>query len=1482
MSLSLHSGPASIESEETRGQLDCALAMSSVYDFAGDKSGEQAELRILGKGLRQENLPKDSLIKLLKQAGEVLEQASQEESSREAASELAMALVHKSVIKHRDKGVRVSAAYCLSNVLRLYAAETDLPWDLPQQEEVFILFIWTFRLLETANSPLFTKCLSILELIGQTKCCVLMLDWDSEDIVCDLFQVMCEAINPSNKEQIWAPALEVMAGIVEETDKMPQQLLDTMLSYLLPPACEEHPEACEMIGQLLQRTERLIQPPLQRYLTSMIDGTCTQSDLKDEYHLLIYQVYKLCPQVLLPVLPHLDGELRTPVESHRIAAVQLLGKLLALPGSTIAEDHPELFDALLQRCKDAKGPVRVVALHTCSDLLHSLASHAKQQEVLQLLAERMLDPDDKVRAAACACVCKAAVADLQSMTVKALHSVCIRLRDTKLAVRKEAAAQLFSVFRTHCSAARVGEVTSAEELVAWIPGRVLLHANDMGQYIWDVVLKPGLLPAKLSPADAARHWTAIFLAANAKERQSLMEKVGARERLQAAVRHFLDLRAAKDSAKAGELKNALAQIAQMFADTSRALEHLLKISQMKDNNIFKDLSGLLQPSLDLPAASALAKSFLQRIGSRGATADFARSMCAILAPSLLPTSTVQGLLELAEQLVLDDSGSDFCQASLQLLVAAADAAPSLYSQLGSKVAGMLGSEDAMLGHAATRILAAAGSDIAAAHSRAEGAELDLQHLACKLTELMARGPYKVTKAAVRALVRSLPAEQVQETLQPLCRDILGRMADDSRLLSQGNLGAVLQTVSSIGQLQPGIFAPHAPAFAAFVLHTLLPADPGVFAKSKQAKQKQSMQPGGVALVKAFAVKALARACTPDMRSMRPAAAADMQGPLLEAVDETIQELSFWLDAGDLMDLGCSAGDDAAVMRLACATGLLRLCRLHSDRLSPERYMLLALSMQDPARFVRSMFGQKVHRTVTVFDKCKTNQKAAKYAAMLPLAAVDPNSANQQAAYAYLQNYVASRRGKVQERVAAAVATHAAEGGTTMHEHPDFLLPFLVQILAHHSDFPLEEDVADDALRAYTPFMRMLQFGLEALLLPSSSTDAPGAMLPAILKTLHNLKRTKDITAQPAQQNIYIVCDLALLLVPAIMQAYAPAAAPPSTFPGSIPLPIAFFTPDESPINGRDGETLPGGFTAELAPPFHKQGHSGSTTTAKKRRRPATQAAKAGGKAPQGTQAAAGRKAVDGSGTPGGHPKSQQSRRKVPKSSSTASPGSSISHQGAMTGLVAPSEHEEDADDIESPSQDDSSSDEDEKPPRKTQALAALPTRARRSATEPTTTGSKIRRKQDNDSEGRPPADVAMQDACSPDNSLSPPSEGPSSHTHSPDENDPAHNNSSQPLDSAVPSKSKRKLSQASPKQLPHIAEHGKPSKVKGKGVLSQGPNANPNGKATSGSTASRSRGKAKPAWKEEAPTRAQPRRGAKDQAVVNMSGSGRSVGTPSP
>lgn len=50
----------------------------------------------------------------------------------------------------------------------------------------------------------------------------------------------------------------------------------------------------------------------------------------------------------------------------------------------------------------------------------------------------------------------------------------------------------------------------------------------------------------------------------------------------------------------------------------------------------------------------------------------------------------------------------------------------------------------------------------------------------------------------------------------------------------------------------------------------------------------------------------------------------------------------------------------------------------------------------------------------------------------------------------------------------------------------------VQILAHHTDFPEPEEAASDPGEVYRPFLSMLQFALEALLLPTPSVlDPPG-------------------------------------------------------------------------------------------------------------------------------------------------------------------------------------------------------------------------------------------------------------------------------------------------------------------------------------------------------------------------------------------------------
>lgn len=81
----------------------------------------------------------------------------------------------------------------------------------------------------------------------------------------------------------------------------------------------------------------------------------------------------------------------------------------------------------------------------------------------------------------------------------------------------------------------------------------------------------------------------------------------------------------------------------------------------------------------------------------------------------------------------------------------------------------------------------------------------------------------------RALVQVLPREAAAAALTPLCSRLMGTLAQ-GQALTQPNLSAVIQILSSIGQLRPDIFAQHAVGFANFVLKTLLPCGMPLFTR----------------------------------------------------------------------------------------------------------------------------------------------------------------------------------------------------------------------------------------------------------------------------------------------------------------------------------------------------------------------------------------------------------------------------------------------------------------------------------------------------------------------------------------------------------------------------------------------------------------------------------------------------------------------------
>ena len=70
------------------------------------------------------------------------------------------------------------------------------------------------------------------------------------------------------------------------------------------------------------------------------------------------------------------------------------------------------------------------------------------------------------------------------------------------------------------------------------------------------------------------------------------------------------------------------------------------------------------------------------------------------------------------------------------------------------------------------------------------------------------------------------------------------------------------------------------------------------------------------------------------------------------------------------------------------------------------------------------------------------RKASKYAAILALGAMDPVEANRKTAYTALQEFVTMRRALLERQ---ASSTAAGTSAAAIHEHPEFVLPYLVQV-----------------------------------------------------------------------------------------------------------------------------------------------------------------------------------------------------------------------------------------------------------------------------------------------------------------------------------------------------------------------------------------------------------------------------------------------------
>ncbi|KAM3683139.1 hypothetical protein ACB098_12G123600 [Castanea mollissima] len=639
---------------------------------------------------RQTRSGKDSLLKSLKQAANVLseiEQPSTSEAARkleaiknlEVSTEpLREAIVH-GLLQHKDKEVRLLVAICISEIFRVMAPEP--PFEDKYLRDIFKLIVSIFAELADTSSPHFSRRVKILETIARCKCWVIMLDINCNDLVLEMFNTFFSVVRENHQRSLINHIIYIMTHIINE--EASQTLLDVILQKLVKDGKVAPCASYQLAVSIIQNCAEKLEPFICGFLTNCIlNRDAVENELKEFYHEIIFQIFQCAPQMLLTVIPNLTHELLTDQVDVRIKAVNLVGKLFALPKQHVAQHYRDLFLEFLKRFSDKSVEVRLSALQCVKAFYMANPSGTESHEVISALEDRLLDFDDKVRTQAVIVACDLAQSNLKFVPPKLISQTSERLRDKKIIVRKKAFHKLIEVYRDYCNKCSEGHMTISDHFEQ-IPCKILMlcfdkDCKEFRSQNMELVLAEDLFPILLSVAERTRHWIHLFSLFTPLHVKALNSILSQKRRLQKEMQSYLALREKEKETSSEEMqkriKTSFMKMAALFPDPSKAEDSFHKLNQMKDNNVFNSLALLLD-ELKIVDAQTIRDKFLKTVGDRHPHFEFLSSLSSKCSHNIFGSEHIQCILE---HLSGDRYGTKLLEASsAKLLLAIISIFPSL-------------------------------------------------------------------------------------------------------------------------------------------------------------------------------------------------------------------------------------------------------------------------------------------------------------------------------------------------------------------------------------------------------------------------------------------------------------------------------------------------------------------------------------------------------------------------------------------------------------------------------------------------------------------------------------------------------------------------------------------------------------------------------------------------------------------------------------
>ncbi|KAF9183757.1 hypothetical protein BGZ51_003819 [Haplosporangium sp. Z 767] len=423
------------------------------------------------------------LLKKLKELHAELKTLEQDTVDRDSLTSLTKPLIDASIVNHKDKGVRIYAACCIADILRLTAP--DAPYTKSQLKIVFSLFVNELRHIVNPSGPYFSMYYYLLESLSAVKSIVLITELKNADgIMVELFRNTFDDVRPQQAKNVQICMSELLQHIIDEAENLPQEIVDIILAQFLHKHKFDNPAAyrlaCDLGNNCADKLQRYVFQYFSDIISTAGNGELSHKELEDfkTVHQLVIELNKATPALLLNVIPQLEEELKLSDVAIRTLATESLGEMFAEKTSQLATQYESTWRAWLQRRNDKVPQVRIVWVESLVNLIKAHGALAK--ELNEGLAEKLVDPDEKVRATVCRIIGEFDYeTSLHHLQKNTLIQVGHRCRDKKKSVSKEAIKTLSVLYNQAYPEIENGTKTAVSQF-GWMPSAILhaVYVND--------------------------------------------------------------------------------------------------------------------------------------------------------------------------------------------------------------------------------------------------------------------------------------------------------------------------------------------------------------------------------------------------------------------------------------------------------------------------------------------------------------------------------------------------------------------------------------------------------------------------------------------------------------------------------------------------------------------------------------------------------------------------------------------------------------------------------------------------------------------------------------------------------------------------------------------------------------------------------------------------------------------------------------------